>query len=229
MAPRTPGCSLCYSYHSNWCELAGWAVASKHGAAARFAIMYSFSMRWPSVADGDHIKYVRPRVWKVTMPCGAETQRASLFEDPLVEMLLDTVGHTAELSTPVFPQLPCGSRHSEVWAHSYASRRCYRGVKNFAALCRRFGVDASVKWSPLDIYAVSMSVYRAMFTWRLEDEEELLCRQLGTRSGCRAHNSLRWFKCPVNAALHEGALRSDGEKTVFTPSISRHMPARDSV
>ena len=170
MAPRTPGCLLGHSYHSNWCELGEWAIAFRHGAAARFAIMYSFSLRWPSVADGDHLKYVRPRVWKATMPCGAETQRVSLFEDSLVQKLLDTIFRTDEISIPVFPRVPCGSRHSEVWAHSYASRKYHRGVKNFVALCRRFGVDANAKWSPLDIYAVSMSVCHAMFTWEAEDE-----------------------------------------------------------
>ena len=148
MAPRTPGRQLSHSYHSNWCDLARWAVASSHGAAARFAIMYAFALRWPSVADGDHIKYARARVWKVTMPCGAETERASLFDDNLVEMLLGTISSMSDISVPVFPQLPCGSRHSEVWAHSYASRKCNRGIKNFAALCRRFGVDANPKWAP---------------------------------------------------------------------------------
>ena len=154
------------------------------------------------------------------MPCGAETQRASLFEETLVEKLLDTILRTGEISIPVFPQVPCGSRHSEVWAYSYASRKCNRGVKNFAALCRRFGVDANAKWAPLDIYAASMSVFCAMFTWQVEDEDELLCKQLGTRSGCRAHNSLRWFTCPVSAALHEGALRSEDGKTIFTSEDS---------
>ena len=223
MAPRTPGCQLGRSYHSNWRELAGWAIASSHGAAARFAIMFAFSLRWPSVADGEHVKYVRPRVWKVTMPCGAETQRVSLFEDALVEELLDSIRRTAEMPIHVFPKLPCGSRRSEDWAHSYASRNQYRGVKNFVALCRRFDVDANTKWSPLDIYAASMSVFRAMFAWQAGDEDELLCKQLGTKSGCRAHNSLRWFKCPVIAALHEGALRSEGQETICTSEASLSM------
>ena len=214
MAPRLPGSTLCHSYHANWCELADWAIASTHGAAACFAIMYAFSMRWPSVADADHIKYVRPRVWNVTMPCGTETQRVSLFVDPQVEKLLFTIGCTAELPTPVFPQVPCGSRQSEVWAHSYASRKHHRGVKNFVARCQRFGVDANARWSPLDIYASSMSVFRAMCSWPPEDEEGLLCKQIGTRSGCRAYNSLRWFKC--SAEVHEGELQLDGEETVFT-------------
>lgn len=217
MAPRTPGAELEADYYTNWLELATFAIESNHGAAARFAIMFALSLKWPTVADGEHIEYVRPRVWLVGMPCGAKTQRASLFEDSLLEALLNTVARTAELPIPVFPRLPCGSRDSEVWAHSYASRKHHRDEKNFVALCRKFAVAAGEAWSPLDIYAASICIFDAMFTWSAVDEDAMLSRQLGTKSAARAHYSLHWFKCSTATALHVGELRSDCHETTFIP------------
>ncbi len=73
---------------------------------------------------------------------------------------------------------------------------------------------AATRWSPLDLYPVSMSVFRGTFACGAEDEEVLLMRQVGTKSGCRAHYSLRWSTCP---AQRLGTLRVDGGDTFFTP------------
>ena len=218
MAPRTAGTELGSDYLSKWGELARWAVDSCHGAAARFAIMFALALKWPTVADGDHIKYLRRRVWLVTIPSGVETQRVALFDDGLIEELLNTVACTDGLSTPVFPRLPCGSRGSEVWAHTYASRREHRGCKNFVALCRKFGVAAIERWSPLDIYAASMCVFHSLFDWSVDDECKLLSKQLGTQSACRAHYSLHWFRPSSSHDSQEsiGHLWLDGDDTSFS-------------
>ena len=215
MAPRTPGVFLNADYHGRWCALAAWAVDSNHGAAARFALMYALALRRSCVADGRHVTTVRPRVWLVSMPCGAATQRVALIEDSVVLALLQVVDATADKRTPVFPRCPCGSGKSDDWAHSYASRKHYRGTKNFGAMCQTFGLAAAAQWSPLDLYAVSMSVFWATFACSGEDEKELLMRQLGIKSGCRAHYSLRWFMCSEQRL---GTLRLDGADTYFTPS-----------
>ena len=119
---RAPS-SLPEDYLRRWCDLARWAVDSRHGAAARFAIMFALTLRWSPVADRHHIRYERERVWRVVAPKGVETQRVSLFGDELMRALLDTVDATAELHAPVFPRTPCGSRSADSWAHSMASRK----------------------------------------------------------------------------------------------------------
>ena len=214
MAPRAAGVELDADYHDRWIKLATWAVNSDHGAAARFAIMFALSLRWPSFADGSHVTRVRARVWQVVMPCGASTQRVALFEDDLVIALLSTVQKTKSFPAPVFPKVPCGSYESEVWAHSCASRKYHRGEKNFAALCRRFNIAATDR--PLDIYAVSVRCFYAMFTWSVEDEDELMAKQFGTKSSYRAHYSLRRFASA--ACEHLGDLRSEGGDTFFAPT-----------
>ena len=177
MAPRAAGVELDADYHDRWNKLATWAVNSDHGAAARFAIMFALSLRWPSVADGSRVTRIRARVWQVVMPCSASTQRVALFEDDLVIALLSTVQKTKSFPAPVFPKVPCGSCDSEVWAHSCASRKYHRGEKNFAALCGKVDIGAAER--PLDIYAISIQCFYSVFTWSAEDDG-LMTKQLGT-------------------------------------------------
>ena len=211
MAPRVAGVELDADYHHRWRNLATWAVNSDHGAAARFAIMFALSLRWPSVADASHIAHLRHRVWRVIMPCGASTQRVALFEDDIVLALLSAVQKTMSFSAPVFPKVPCGSCDCEVWAHNDASRKHHRGEKNFVSLCRKFGIVAMDR--PLDIYTVSARCFYSLFTWSSEDEDGLMTKQLGIKSACRAHVSLHRFSSAVRE--HLGDLRSEGEDTFF--------------
>ena len=199
-------------YLDRWSDLARWAVATKHGAAARFAIMFSLTLRWTPVADREHISYVRPRVWCVVAPKGVETQRVSLFEDQLMNDLLVTVEVTANFPFSVFPRTPCGSQSADVWAHSMASRKQDHGRKNFAALSDKFGVALNT-WSPLEIYVASLSVFRASFEWMRVHEDTLLSNQLGSHPR-RVHYALHWLEVPQGMPKI-GALRVEDAETLF--------------
>ena len=89
-------------YFSRWSKLANWAVEQGHGAAAKFALMFSLALRWPTVADEEHIAWHRSRVWPVTIPNGACSERISLFDDDLMGSLLETIAKTRGCPIPVF-------------------------------------------------------------------------------------------------------------------------------
>lgn len=200
------------NYLDRWSDLARWAVRSRHGAAARFSIMFSLTLRWAPVADRAHIQLLRPRVWRVVAPTGDETQRVALFDDNLMEELLDTVEATTGLSSPVYPRTPCGSQAVDIWAHSMASRRGHRGCKNFAAMSDRFGIALNT-WSPLEIYVASLSTFRASFDWEQEPGDTLLSRQLGSHPR-HAYYALHWIETPPGLRS-VGSLRVHGGETIF--------------
>jgi hypothetical protein len=214
-------------YLRRWCGLAQWAVETRHGAAARFAIMYALALRCSPSAESKHIRRVRPRVWHVSAPRGVETQRLSLFDDALMTQLLDTVDATAGMHCPVFPRTPCGSQAADVWAHSMASRKQDHGRKNFAALSERFGVSLNT-WSPLEIYIAGLSSFRACFQWEREHEDRLLSNQLGSHPR-RAYYALSWLQLP-RGMKRLGKLSilttGQGDETLFTEVDDRVDDAR---
>ena len=161
-----------------WEGLATWAADAEHGAAAALALMFALCLQRPLTANGKCVQHVGHRIWRVTTPYGTQTQKVSLFNDELTQALIKTVDVTKELTSPVYPRTPCGSRDVDVWSHSYASRKGHRGLKNFAALCSDWGVPAR---SPMDIYQTSMGVFLRMFALRGKDKRVLVARQLGKK------------------------------------------------
>ncbi len=155
---------------ARWQAFAEWGIASAHGPACKFALMFCLTLKTARTADREHIEYVRPRIYKVKTPKGVQTQRVSLFNDSLTAGLLDTIDNTRGLKKQVFPRCPCGSAGAEEWAHHMASRKTRRNAKNFRALSECFGVDLPT-WSPLEIYVVSIAVFRSSFSWPHSAEE----------------------------------------------------------
>ena len=114
---------------SRWLTAASWAVEKQHGAAATFCLMFSLCLQRPSFATPRCVTHVRPRIWQVTTSYGTSTQKVSLFEDDVIESLLETIANTENLDAPVYPKTPCRSTDADVWASSYASRRHHSGKK----------------------------------------------------------------------------------------------------
>ena len=162
-----------------WSSAASWAIEARHGACATFCMMFALCLQRPSFANGRCVEHVAPRIWKVTTTYGTSTQKVSLFEDDAIESLLKVIGDTEGLPFPVYPKTPCRSNEADVWAHSYASRRHHRGVKNFAAFVADFGLDVQ---SPMDIYKIGLHTYWQAFRIREVESEELLASQLGRPS-----------------------------------------------
>ena len=90
---------------ARWRALGGWAVEKQHGAAAKLVVMFALSLQRPTSAHTSSIRYRRPRVWVVSTPYGATTQRVSLLEDALVTDLLSTIDATEGRPTPVSCEL----------------------------------------------------------------------------------------------------------------------------
>ena len=173
--------------------------------------MYSLSTRFSSACDRDHTRFVRPRVWLVSAPRDAVSQRVALFDDGLMNELLDCVAKTDGWRISTFPVSPCGSQLADVWAHTMASRKQHRGLKNFASLSQTFGVTMPGQWSPLEIHIVSLSVMRSMFRFAPEDECALLSKQIGNTHPRRALFASRWYRSPELEP--EGTLTSADEDT----------------
>ena len=162
-----------------WSSAASWAIEAQHGAAATFCIMFALCLQRPSFANGRCVEHVRPRIWKVTTTYGMPTQKVSLFKDDAIDSLLNVISGPEGLLSPVYPKAPCRSNEADVWAHSYASRRHHRGVKNFAAFIADFGLDVQ---SPMDIYKIGLHTFWQAFRIREVDSKELLASQLGRPS-----------------------------------------------
>ena len=162
-----------------WLSAASWAIEAQHGAAATFCLMFALCLQRPSFANGRVVEHVRPRIWKITTSYGTSTQKVSLFEDDAIESLLKVISDTEGFLAPVYPKAPCRSNEADVWAHSYASRRFHRGVKNFAAFNADFGLDVQ---SPMDIYKIGLHTFWQAFRIREVDSKELLASQLGRPS-----------------------------------------------
>ena len=162
-----------------WLSAASWAIGAQHGAATTFCLMFALCLQRPSFANGRFVEHARPRIWKITTSYGTSTEKVSLFEDDAIESLLNVISGTEGLLSPVYPKAPCRSNEADVWAHSYASRRHHRGVKNFAAFVADFGLDVQ---SPMDIYKIGLHTYWQAFRIRDVESEELLASQLGRPS-----------------------------------------------
>jgi len=201
---------------ARWDALGRWAVKGQHGAAAKLAVMFALSLQRPTSAHATSIQYLRPRVWVVSTPYGACTQRAALLDDELVGELLTTIGATAGHPTPVFPKTPCGSTDIDGWVHAMASRRGHRGMKNFVALLADFGLPALK--SPFEIYQLSLFCFTCCFIINDRDRRALLASQQGCK---RAPPALRLSWLPQTIGDPFGELNIEGRDTLFMKGVAK--------
>ena len=175
-----------------WLSAAAWAIDNQHGAAAAFCLMFSLCLQRPSFAHARCVEHLRPRIWQVTTPYGTSTQKASLFDDHVIHLLLKVISATVALDAPVYPKSPCRSNDADVWASSYASRRQHRGKKNFVAFVMDHGLGDLR--SPMDVYKLGLQTFWNVFFIRDVDSKSLLANQLGRQrappwsSPVEAHN-----------------------------------------
>ncbi len=211
---RTP-CVLPEDYLQRWHDMAEWSIKHEHGPAARYALMFALTLRRSVLADRAHITYVSPRIWEVKDRL-CTSQRVAIFSDGLMHKLLDLVDATADYPTPLFPHCACGSHRTDEWAHGLASRKLYRGHTNFQALCVEFNIEAGPKWTPLEIYLVSLCVFRTRFKMIPHDECRLLMNQLGLATPKQVFYHSHWFQC-ANESSPFGCVGIKDRQTVFTP------------
>lgn len=228
MAPegRAP-CNLPNDYHKRWIELAEWSIKHQHGPASRYALMYALTLRRSVLADRTHITSLSPRVWEVKDRL-VTAPRIAIFDDKLVERLLDNVDNTADFPTPLFPNCACGSHRTDDWAHGLASRRLYRGHTNFQALSAAFNVAAGPQWTPLEIYLVSLCVLRNSIMFAPHDECTMLMHQLGVKLPKNVFHHAHWFRMESLTPIGMAAIKDD--QTYFMarpepPSESRLLSA----
>ena len=208
---RAP-CILPKEYHERWRELAEWSCQQQHGPTSRYAIMYALTLRRSVLADRAHITYVSPHVWEVKDRL-VTAQRIALFDDKLVESLLNNVDRTADFPTPLFPNSPCGSHRTDAWAHGLASRKLDRGHTNFQAISKKLNVAARPQWTPLEIYLVSLCVLRNSIMIAPYDECAMLMHQLGVQLPKNVFHHAHWFRME-SAAPIGSAIIKDGQ-TVY--------------
>ena len=199
-------------YLQNWMEFAAWSIKHSHGPGARYCVMFALALRRSTLACKTYITRISPRVWRVeTRTC--TTQRASLFEDHLMKSLLDTIDYTADFPTPLFPNCPCGSHRTDDWAHGLAKRHIYRGHTNFQAISVEFKIEAGPAWTPLEIYLVSVCIFRNMFKMSPHDECPILMNQLGLVTPKNVFHNLHWFRS-FTPPCAEGSLRLDAGQLI---------------
>ena len=203
-------------YIQRWLDLAEWSVQHQHGPAARYALMFALTLRRSALADRAHVTYVSPRVWEVKDRL-LTSQRVALFEDSLMNRLLDIVDATADFPTPLFPNCACGSNRTDEWAHGLASRKLYRGHTNFQALSVAFKVDAGPKWTPLELYLVSLCVFRAMFKVMPHDECRALMNQLGLTTPRNVFCHSHWFQCGAHDSSPGWLVKIADDRTITAP------------
>ncbi len=222
-------------YLRAWVALAEWACDQRHGPAARYSVMLALTLRTPSLASRRHIAYVSPRIWEVSLfETSPDTtcQRVSLFSDALTEKLLDSIDATWGYPLRLYPGTPCGSGHTDVWAHGLASRRLCRGRTNFQAMSCGFLLAAGAKWTPNAIHLASVCLFRAHFNLAARDECQLLMRQLGVAVPGKAFYKLHWFTSLDDAAV--GTVSVEDGRTKVADLLSASdldvclRPARDS-
>ena len=201
---------------ARWDTLGRWAVKGQHGVAAKLTVMFALSLQRPTSAHATSIQYLRPRVWVVSTPYGASTQRAALLDDELVGELLTTIGATEGCPTPVFPKTPCGSTDIDGWVHAMASRRGHRGMKNFVALLVDFSLPALK--SPFEIYRLSMFCFTCCFTINDRDRRALLASQQGCK---RAPPAPHLYWLPQTIVEPFGELSIEGRDTLFMKAAAK--------
>ena len=200
-------------YHQRWIDLAQWSCKHQHGPSSRYALMYALTLRRSVLADRAHITYVSPRVWEVKDRLRT-TSRVALFDDELMQQLLENVDVTTDFPTPLFPNCACGSHRTDDWAHGLASRKLYRGHTNFQALSVKFKIAAGPQWTPLEIYLVSLCVLRNSVTMPPHDECQLLMNQLGVKLPRNVFHHAHWFRMAHLTPVGTAAIKSD--RTVYT-------------
>ena len=206
-------CVLPDDYIDRWVALAKWSLEKQHGPGARYSLMFALTLRRSALADRAHIIFVSPRVWQIKDMIRI-SDRACLFEDDLTHRLLDLVNITWEFPTPLFPKCPCGSHSVDDWAHGLASRKLYRGHTNFQALSVEFDLAVGPKWTPQEIYMVSICMFRNSFSLAPQDYCPLLMGQLGVSTPNTVFNNEQLFVCGGDT-LHTGALKREAGHTVF--------------
>ena len=196
-------------------------MEKQHGAAAKLVVMFALSLQRPTSAHTSSIRSRRPRVWVVSTPYGATTQRVSLLEDALVTDLLSTIDATEGRPTPVFPRTPCGSSGFDGWAHAMASRKGHRGMKNFDALLADFGLPALK--SPFETYHLSLSCF--MNCLRIDDggRRELFASQQGCKRASPIMRLYSGYWQPQNIADLIGGLTLEGKETSFVDGIGQPL------
>lgn len=184
--------------------------------------MLALTLRTSSLASRRHIARVSPRVWEVSLPDASPdttSQRVSLLYDALTEKLLDTIDATSSYPSKLYPGTPCGSGHTDVWAHGLASRKLFRGAANFKSMSCRFHLTAGAKWAPHAIHRASVCLFRAHFNLAARDECQLLMRQLGVAAPGKAFQKLHWFTSLDGAAVGTVSVEDGRTQVVESPLI----------
>ena len=168
-------------YHARWETLARHGLQYQHGQLCRLALMYALTLRRGAAAEEAEVRFVGPRVWEAEGSRKHRSERVALFEDDLVRDLLQMVEITSDFPKSSFPKVACGSSLVEVWCHSLASRKPYRGKTNFEAVCQHFHLHADAL-TPNSIYLAAAAVFRGLFAI---DPSEVVCvlsAQLGLKT-----------------------------------------------
>ena len=153
-------------YHSRWERLAQYGIDKQHGQICKLALMYALTLRRGAAAEASLVQCLRPRVWEAEGSRTYRSERVSLFSDDIVRSLLNVVETTKDLPKANYPVVPCGSSSVEVWCHSLASRKQFKGKTNFEALSEQLLLRPALgKWAPNAIYVAAMAVYRNRFLY----------------------------------------------------------------
>ena len=170
-------------YHSRWERLAQYGIDKLHGQICRLALMYALTLRRGAAAESSRVHFVRPRVWRAEGSRTYRSDRVSLFSDDIVRSLLNVVEGTKDFPKPTYPVVPCGSSSVEVWCHSLASRKQYKGKTNFEALSEQFLLPpARGQWTPNSIHTAAVAVFRNKFFHNPTDAPRILAEQLGLKT-----------------------------------------------
>ena len=175
-------CTLPEDYHSRWEALAEHGLEHQHGQLCRLALMCGLTLRRGAAAEEPQVKYVGPRVWEAEGSRKSRSGRVALFDDGVIQALLRMVEQTKDYPTPTFPKVACGSAAPEVWCHSLASRKEYRGKTNFEAVVEHFRLRPCDKLAPNEIYQVAAGVFRGRFSFDPADVARILSSQLGLKT-----------------------------------------------
>ena len=106
-----------------------------------------------------------------------------MFSDDVVRSLLNVVEGTKDFTNPNYPVAPSGSSTVEVWCHSLASRKQYKGKTNFEALSEQFLLSpAHGKWTPNVIHLAAVAVFRNQVLYKAGDSARILADQLGLKT-----------------------------------------------
>ena len=204
-------CTLPDDYHKRWLALARYGLARKHGPACKLSLMYALTLRRAAAADIAQVRRLAPRIWEAEGSRKHRSERIALLDDELVEALLAAVQETKCLPTPTFPIAPCGSDRADVWCHSFASRKQFRGQSNFEALSKQFELGVGEHWAPNEIYMVSVAVFRRKFRFEPSSACCILATQLGLKTLKNALYVSQMYACGSEdeegrIELHEGRL-----------------------